>query len=126
MQFSISNYVSDGPGFKGAVDVSFSSLTRGLVIKAGETEITYVLPGALPRLVQIVENAPDVAQQAFLACSAGTDAYDAEEFQADRIVTLEFVGGLRGYFVLFGEPCYAVLTAGRTRYSLQEEVVSNF
>ena len=126
MQFSISDYQSDGPGFQGQVEVNYSALTRGLVIKAGTYEASYVVPALVPRFVRVVPNAPDVEHQAFVACSGGSGSYEPEEFEEGRIVTLEFVGGLLGYFVLFGEPCYAAMTIGRLRYALQEEEITSF
>lgn len=126
MHFSINNYISDGPGFTGQIDVNYSSLTRGLVIKLGDDELTYVLPMELPRFVRVVPNAADVEHQAFVACSGESDSYSPDEFEESRIVTLEFVGGLLGYFVLFGEPCYAALTAGRLRFAMQEESIHCF
>lgn len=124
MHFSINDYQSDGPGFTGQVDISYSALTRSLVIKAGGDDLGYVLPSPLPRFVRVLPNSPDVAQQAFAACSGGD--YEPGEFSESRIVTLEFVGGLLGYFIVFGEPCYAALAVGKLRFAIQEEDIKSF
>ncbi|WP_155293424.1 hypothetical protein [Comamonas testosteroni] len=126
MHFFISRYKSDGPGFSGQVDISYSAITRSLVIKAGDDDLGYVLPAALPRFVRVLPNSPDVEQQAFVACSGGSDAYERGEFSESRIVTLEFVGGLLGYFIVFGEPCYAALAVGRLRFAIHEESITSF
>lgn len=126
MKFSLPNYCSDGPGYQGQIDVNYSPLTRGLVITAGDVEMTYVVPKSLPKFVRTVANSDDVAQKAFIACSGSLGDYDAEEFLESRIVTMEFVGGLLGYFIVFGEPCFAALAIGNIRYALQEAEITAF
>lgn len=119
MKLHFQKYCSDGPGYRGAVEIDVDGDRLACRLDGAPDQVVF-LPLVVPEIIGAAQATEEDLPVIWSILNAGSRDYlmDMSFIDLSRVKVLAFANGKRGFLLLYGEPNFIGISINE-----QEEVV---